>query len=407
MATIPVFPRRPNGTPARGLVPFAMGFRPYFLLALAFAVAGMAFWVIALIFGRGLPAHYGGYWHAHEMLFGYAGAVVIGFLLTAIRNWTGRSTLARAPLAATAALWLAGRVEPWLPVPGWKVAIIDALWLPLMALALAVPLIRAGHHKSLIFPLMVLLMGAANMLMHAEFLGWGLGWARPAGFAGLYLVLLMLTILGGRVVPFFTERGAPGSIPVSWSWLESWVVPLTLLHGIAAVHAAASGAGSGLVALTGVPAGVVHAARLYGWTGRAAWRVPMVWVLHAGYGAMALGFMLTGLVGLGVLDGMDATHALTAGAIGLMTAGMVTRVTLGHTGRNVFEPPAGTTVAFVAIALAGVFRVLAGWMGSAIWMDGWRFAMALSGSLWVLGFLVLLWGLAPMLLRSRVDGGMG
>lgn len=292
-------------------------------------------------------------------------------------------------------------------------AFIDVLWLPLMAVALAVPLLRAGHHKSLIFPAMVLLMAGANALIHLDLLGWldllggGAGLARPAQFAGLYLVLIMLTVLAGRVVPFFTERGAPGSRPLSRAWLEPAVVPLTVLHAIAVVHAAAMQTGVGMVAITGVIAGVVHALRLQGWTGRAAWRVPMVWVLHAGYAWMALGFLLTGAVALGGLAPIDATHALTAGAIGLMTVGMMTRVTLGHTGRHVLSPPAGATFAFIAIALAGVLRVLSGWLGGVLWADAWPYLIGLSGGLWVLGFGVLAWGLVPMLARPRVDGGEG
>lgn len=393
--------------PEQQFSPFAMGFRPYFLVALILASVGIVAWVAAMTLGLPLPDHYGAAWHAHEMVFGYAGAVAVGFLLTAIRNWTGRATLARGLLAITVGLWLAARVLPWLPVPAWRVAFIDVLWLPLMAIALTVPLLRAGHHKSLIFPFMILLMGLANAVLHAELLGWIAGWARAAELSGLYLVLLKLTILGGRVVPFFTERGAPGARPVTRAWLEPAVVPLTVLHGVAVILAATRGDGLAMVALTGVLAGAAHALRVFGWSGRAAWRVPMVWVLHAGYAWMALGFLLTGLVAAGGLAVVDATHALTAGAIGLMTAGMMTRVTLGHTGRHVLEPPAGTTLAFVAIALAGLARVLAGGLAGIGVVDGWRIAVTASGVLWVFGFLLLLRGLAPMLLRSRVDGAPG
>lgn len=389
---------RPQAAAHRRAV-FALGFRPFFLLAGLAAALLLPVWGIGFASGHLVSPYYGGFaWHAHEMLFGFAVAVIAGFLLTAVRNWTGIDTLRGTPLAALAALWLAGRVLPFVPgLPPLLLAVVDLAFLPALMLALAVPLLRSGQRHNLALLLVLAGLWAANLAMHLSALGTGAAALWPANAAVLLIVVLM-AVIGGRVLPFFTERAVPGARTRRHPVLEgSALISLVGLLALA-VFWPQPGATAALALL----AAALHGLRLAGWFDARVRHIPILWVLHLGYAWIVVGLALYGLAALGLLAPSLAVHAFTAGAIGVLTLGMMARVALGHTGRPMQAAPA-TVWAFVLINLAAFARValpLFAPGGYAAWI-------ATSSLLWTAAFALFLWVYVPILLRPRVDGQPG
>lgn len=394
--------RQPAAAPSRvtGWVPFALGFRPFFLLAGLAAVSLMAVWPFVWRGRLALPAHYDPIaWHAHEMLFGYTAAVIAGFLLTAVRNWTGVQTWTGARLALLALVWLLARVSAWIPgVPAVFLVVIDVAFLPLLALSLARPLWQGQNRVNRVFLPLLLLMGLANLLSHLQLLGVvdGIGDMRRVM---LELVLALIALVGGRVMPFFTQNVLSGFRPTRRPWVEH----LTTLGLVLIIFSEATALlPPTWSALLWLAFAVTQGIRLAGWFDRRAFSIPVLWVLHLGYAWVVLGALLMGLAGFGLFPSMSALHGLTVGGVGVFTLGMMARVARGHTGRPI-DVTAPVTVAFVAMNLAALIRVFgSGWFaaGHAHWLD-------LSALLWVLGFALFAWHYAPILLRPRVDGRPG
>jgi len=397
MAMIPItdLKQRP---PMTGWAPFALGFRPFFLAAGLYAVLMMALWLLvlrgALTPGELPPA----VWHGHEMLFGFAVAVIAGFLLTATQNWTGIPTPSGPPLAALFLIWLAGRVSflvPGLP-PGW-IAAIDLSFLPVLAVTLALPIIRARQLNNYPFPFMLLALAAANALVHGEALGLS-DTARLGLHLAVYVVVAMIVVMGGRVIPSFTDNKLQTRAR-RWKPIERLVPPVTVL----ALTAALVAPDTRITALLAALAAALHAIRLAGWYTPKIWSVPLLWILHLGYAWVVLGFALLALSAAGVgAVAVSALHAFTAGGIGVLTLGMMARVALGHTGR-MLEPAPLMTRAFVAINLAAVVRVALPLSFPAVYAQG----MAVAGVAWIAAFGLFALIYTPILLRPRVDGKPG
>lgn len=377
-----------------------LGFRPFFALAGVAAVVQLALWLMLLLYQW--PASTGYYttlgWHAHEMLFGYATAVIAGFLLTSVRNWTGRPTPVRLPLALLTLLWLAGRIVPWFDglLPLWLIALTDLAFLPLLAIVIAIPLLQDRKPHNLPFPALLLLMAGANLLIHGERIG---GWPDGALIGQQLMVDLLVTLLavfGGRVIPLFSRNALPGMQPDNRAWVErgavwgSWT--FALLHPLPLPH--------WLLAALAASVALLHAIRLAGWRDRRIWAQPMLWVLHLGYGWIVIGYLLSAATLLDWLPGSAATHALAVGAVGLLTLGMMSRVALGHSGRIIAAAPI-TRCAFILLTSAGVMRV----MVTAAGLD-YRW-LILSGGLWIAAFAAFLWVYLPILIRPRIDGRPG
>jgi uncharacterized protein involved in response to NO len=392
--------------PARPAVPpvphpvLALGFRPFFLLAAAAAVLEMLLWLAMWGRGTAFGNDYGLIeWHAHEMLFGYATAVIAGFLLTAVRNWTGVNTLSGVPLGGLALVWLAGRLLPWLGDwwPGLLVAGVDLAFLPLLALALKGPLWQGPQRANRIFVPILWLMAGANLLFHLQFLGVART-AQRGTDAMLILLALLIALIGGRVIPFFTQSALPGFRARRFEVAER-----TSLWVLGALALALAGWPSPwLVAPLAALAALSQAVRLYGWHERRVWAQPIVWVLFTGFGWLVLGLLLLALASLGVGPMNLARHALTVGGIGVVTLGMMARVSLGHTGRPM-QPPRLVEWSFLALNLAAALRVIAPLLAPQhypIWLHT-------SGGLWLFSFLVFLYYYLPILLRPRPDGQPG
>lgn len=391
-------PLNPTKRPATFAL-FALGFRPFFLAAGLFAVVLLGLWLAilqgAIAVGPLAPA----VWHGHEMLFGYAAAVIAGFLLAAAQNWTGIRTPSGPPLAALFLLWLAGRLCFLVPgLPAGLVALVDLLFLPALALTLAWPIVKARQLHNYPFPVMLLALAAANALVHAEALGWTASSASLGLHLAAYVVVTMMAVMGGRVIPFFTDNKLHTS-PRRWNIIERLVPVATLAALLAALIAPVSP----VTALLAAIAATVHFTRVAGWYAGKVWSVPLLWILHLGYAWIALGFALLALSAAGVGAATSASlHAFTTGGIGVMTLGMMARVSLGHTGRPIDSVPL-MTLAFVAINLAALIRVALPLFFPAVYTAG----LTVAGLAWMSAFGLFAAIYVPMLLRPRIDGKAG
>ncbi|WJW75451.1 NnrS family protein [Thiohalobacter sp. IOR34] len=389
---------RPKTMP--GLAPLALGFRPFFLVGGLAALVLLGLWLA--VWGNLLPAsgYYGAIgWHAHEMLFGYTAAVVAGFLLTAVRNWTGIGTPTGLPLGLLVLLWLLGRLLPFLaPAQGVLIAVVDLAFLPALALALARPLFGAEARHNRIMLLFLAGMILANVYIHLDALGWVEGLARQGQQLMLFMVLFLLMTIGGRVLPFFTEAAIPGAEAARRPAVEKATVGLAL----ALVLAQAGYPEPRLIGVIATLLGLVQLVRLWGWFDRRALGIPVLWVLHSGYLWLGVGFLLLGAAGFGRFAPNLALHALTVGAIGVFTLGMMARVSLGHTGRMMQTAPA-VNLGFVLLNLAALLRVF----GPLLVSESYNLWVNLAGGLWLLAFALFVWVYTPILLRARVDGRPG
>jgi uncharacterized protein involved in response to NO len=385
--------------PLAGWAPFALGFRPFFLAAGVYAVLLMALWVLVLRGSLDLGGLSPFIWHGHEMVFGFTVSVIAGFLLTAAQNWTGIRTPSGTPLAMLFLLWVAGRVSFLVPgLPAWLVATVDLAFLPALALALALPILRARQLHNFPFPIMLLVLTAANALVHAEALGWTSGTARPGLHLAVYVVVTMIVIMGGRVIPSFTDNKLRTRAR-RWKTIER-LVPVATLGALGSALIAPD---STVTACLAALAAVVHAIRLAGWFTSKFWSVPLLWILHLGYAWVVFGFALLALSAAGLsTPSVNALHAFTAGAIGALTLGMMARVSLGHTGR-MLEPAPVMTRAFVLINLAALIRVTLPLFFPGVYLQ----IMTVAGLAWVAAFGLFVAVYAPMLLRPRVDGKPG
>ncbi|MEE1867848.1 MULTISPECIES: NnrS family protein [Pseudomonas] len=388
---------------AMAIVPLLrLAFRPFFLGGCGLALLAIPLWLAALHGSLGDWQPAGGWlaWHRHELLFGFGLAIIAGFLLTAVQTWTGQPGISGKPLAALAALWLGARVA-WLVNAPWPVLVVLELAFPLVvAVLMAVTLWRVRQKRNYPIVLLLLLLTVVDAVAVYGLVQGNDGWQRQGVLGGIWLVAAMMVMIGGRVIPFFTQRGLGRVDAVApWPWLD-WL----LLAGSALIALLYI---TGPALLPNVGVGVLfavltlgHAVRLWRWHDRGLWKVPLLWSLHVAYAWMALACLGMALWHLGVaINPSLAVHSLTVGAIGGLILAMVTRVSLGHTGRPL-QPPAGMTLAFALLNLGGLSRVLVvQWFPlQGLW---------LAGLCWTLAFALYAWRYAPMLMRARVDGHPG
>lgn len=373
------------------------GFRPFFLLAASFAVLQLVIWLSVYVTGANLATYYRGtVWHGHEMIFGYTTAVIAGFLLTAVPNWTGIPTPQGKPLAALATLWVAGRVLPFFSEssPHWFIAVVDIAFLPVLTAILAIPLLQTRQQRNFVFLVLLSVLAAANVVIHLDTLGTTPGLATTGIGLAVNLIVLLITIIGGRVIPFFAERAIPGLSAKRWRTVEMLALSSLILLTTTEVISP----NSSFIALFSALAFVSHAVRLGGWYSNRIWKLPILWILYLGYGWLVLGFALKALALLGAVSTVAALHAFTVGGIGVLTLGMMARVALGHTGRAM-QAAKPIVIAFVLINLAAVTRVVL-----PIAFPGWYLdLLSASGVLWILAFSIFTYWYAPILWSPRVD----
>lgn len=389
-------PRR-QATPPAGWALWQLGFRPFYLLAAGFAALSVPLWALQYSGWLGAGLWRGPVWHAHEMLFGYTLAVVVGFLFTAGRNWSGQPTPTGRSLQALALLWLAGRVAVLTP---WPLAalLINVAFPLLAALGLGRALVAAGNRRNYFFIGALLMMGLAQAIVHAALAGW----VQLPSAMGLQLaldvVLFIMAVMGGRVIPMFTNNGVPGAGAQRHEMVERAALGSVLLL------VAADGLQLHGLALAGllVLAALAQAVRLALWRPWAVRSNPLVWVLHLAWAWVVLHLALRAAHEAGLIAASAGVHALTAGAIGTLTLGMMTRTARGHTAR-LLRADAADVWAYGLVTAGACVRVFL----PLLWPASQVTAVLVSGGLWSAGFAVYAWHYGPWLCRTRLDGQPG
>lgn len=370
------------------------GFRPFFFLAALHAGIAIPAWLSIYFSGQALPGPFAGlHWHAHEMLFGYLQAVVAGFVLTAIPNWTGRLPLSGWPLIGLVFLWAAGRVACTAFADPFAAMAVDAAFPAVLAFAVWREVVAGRNWKNVPVALMISLFGMANVLNHAanvELVAHGVG-IRLA----LAAIVMLLALIGGRIVPSFTrnwlvKRG--GSVlPASFGMLDKAALASTIVACMAWIVTPDTTVTGFMLILSGALLG----ARLARWRGHKTATEPIVLILHVGYAWLAVALVLLGLASAAGVPESAALHALTAGAIGTMTLAVMTRASLGHTGREIVADRL-TVASYVAVTAGAILRV------SAPFAGGWYASVLVAGgALWSAAFLLFAIRYAPILWGRR------
>ncbi len=374
-----------------------LGFRPFYLLAAVFAALSVPLWLAHYLgWSSGWP-HVDLGWHMHEMVFGMALAVIVGFLYTAGRNWTGLDTPQGAALAALAGLWLAGR-GAMLALPALPAALLDLAFLPIAAWPLYRVLAQSGNKRNMFLIGLLALLTLANAAYHAATLGWlHLAQATPIQ-AAILVIVVMESVIGARVIPMFTRNGAPGTEPVVRPGRDKLAVVLL----VATVLAWLLNVWAPVMAVLAIAAAVVTALRLWGWQPHRTGSVPLLWILHLSYAWIPFGLLLLAGAAFGVVSTSVAFHALTVGSMAGLIIGMITRTTLGHTGRPLKSGLAEVAM-YLLVQAGAVLRLLAG-----LDLPTVRVAcLVLAGTCWSVAFALYVLVYAPYLWRARVDGKAG
>ncbi|MHA6691006.1 NnrS family protein [Devosia sp. A449] len=402
MSDIPTVKRTPvpRGIARSGPVIFSYGFRPFFLAAGLWAILAMALWIGAIAVGWDIGGSYGGaYWHAHEMLFGYSSAALAGFLLTAIPNWTGRLPVSGAPLIGLFALWCAGRLALLAPdLLGLPLSVaIDAAFLPVL-FAICLREIAAGRKwKDLKILAGILALALANLGFHL-LVAWG-GEAALANRLGVSAFVMLITIMGGRVVPSFTRnwlaKRFSTKLPTPYGRFDT----VALLTGLAALALWVMLPDTLWAAIGCAIAGGLHLLRLARWRGWQCWDEKLVLVLHLGYAFVPAGFFAVAAAQLGWVEPIAALHMFTVGAIGVMTLAIMTRATRGHTGLPLMASRT-TTASYAALLATALLRPFA-----SVWPDFATELLSASGLCWIIAFGLYSLEYGPVLLRRRRERG--
>jgi uncharacterized protein involved in response to NO len=397
--SLPIFSagQKPSSPPP-GWAFLRLGFRPFYLCGALLAAVAVPLWLLLFLGAVSFtPAVAPLLWHAHEMLFGFAVAVIVGFLLTAGKAWTGLATPRGASLGALALLWLVARLAS---LGDWPLAyaLLDMALLPVVALIFGVLLWRAKNWRNLPLALILLLLASANGAFHLAAAGLiELNPLRPL-YAALALITLIETVIAGRVIPMFTMTVNPGLKLEASSLRERLTLGLTAL-GLALWVLAPANTFSAVVLLL---AGAAQATRLWGWRPALTLNRPILWILHAAYAWLALGLWLLALAQLDWLPVSAGVHALGLGATGGLIIGMITRTARGHTGR-----PIAASIPEVAmyglVLLATLARVLASTLPAQFYGP----LLMLAATAWSLAFLLYLWVFTPWLMQTRLDGKDG
>lgn len=379
-----------------GPVFYSHGFRSFFMFAGVWAWLAMLVWVLFLSIGHAIPSRMEGVdWHMHEMVFGYSSAVIAGFLLTAVPNWTGRMPIIGWPTAALSGLWLLGRAAIFFSahLPPLIAPVIDSSFLIVLAVVLAREIMAGKNWRNMKVLVVLSVLALANILFHVEvamggaFGGYGIR-------LGVGTVIFLISLIGGRVIPSFTRnwmaRRGPGRLPVPFNRFDKVVLAvtgLTLLVWVAFPDAVA-------LRILALLAGIFHLVRLWRWVGWRSFAEPLVLVLHVAYFFIPLGFVM-----LSLGDALPWTarvpHAWVAGAVGMVTLAMMTRASLGHSGR----PLAATwriSMIYILVALAALTRIVAELLP---WDDTLLIA---SGVTWIAGFAWYTVVYFPILTKPRL-----
>lgn len=393
---------------------FRLAFRPFFLGAAVFSLVALGLWGMFWLTGLSWSP-YGGWiwWHMHEMLFGFVAAIIVGFLLTAIQNWTGQPSISSWSLFALFSLWLTARVLLLFSIGGMKIlSLVDVSFLAFSAAIMAFLVIRSGQKQQLIFVGLLLLLAFSNAQMHWAIMSGNGLLARTASYSGLFLIVLMIVVMGGRVIPFFTANGTntirKDPIPIVEKLSLLTVAVLALLY----ITGWVSEVSNLILGLIFILTGIVNLIRLLNWRPWITLNIPLLWSLHLAYLMIVIGFFLAGLHFMFLAATFSNTltlnyptilHSFTVGGMGLLIMAMMARVSLGHTGRKLIVST-WMSISFLSIAGAYICRVL---LPILIPGASHYLSYLLSIAFWLLGYGIFVVIYLPILTRARVDGKPG
>ena len=401
LATPAAMPSERRGAIARGFKKtgpaiFSYGFRPFFLGGAIWAVLAMLLWIFSLTIGLSVGGAYGALnWHAHEMVFGFSSAVIAGFLLTAVPNWTGRLPVSGMPLAFLFGAWFAGRLVFLNPdITNIYVAVtIESLFLPLLLFICAREIVAGRQWKNLKVLIAVAVVTLANLTFH--YLALSGGDVAMANRIGVSAYVLLIMLIGGRIIPSFTRnwlnKAGLTQFPTSFNRYDG----LCIIVGAVTCVAWVAMPESTVTAILAIITAVLHTIRLYRWRGWSVAREKLLLVLHIAYAFVPLGYIAIACSALGHLNPFSALHIMTVGVIGCMMLAVMTRATRGHTGRPL-TATLTTQIAYLCIILAALTRPFAEMMPNF-------FHTFLAGSalLWMLAFGLYVLEYGPMLSRKR------
>ncbi len=382
---------------------FNLGFRVFFLGAAVYSIVTILFWLGMFAFNLSLPVSglSSFQWHAHEMIFGYALAVIAGFLLTAVKNWTGIQTAHGLPLAFIFCLWLIARLlflfgSTFIPIA----AVFDMLFILSVIIAAAYPIAKSKNWRQLGILSKLVLLAVANLCFYLGFLGLleqGLYWGV---YGGLYLVIGLILTLGSRVIPFFIQNGVEKHVQLynpKWITLLGLVIFLVFFISELFLH------DKNITGITSVALFLLYSVRLIGWYTSGIWKKPLLWSLYLAMLFIVVGFLLFALSVYAGIPKFLAIHAFAYGGIGVMTMSMMARVSLGHTGRNINEPPEMVKYMLALLLVGAVFRVFL----PMIAPDNYLIWIVSSQLIWLIAFIMFVISYAPMLIKIRLDGQFG
>lgn len=383
-----------------------LGFRPFFLSGAIFSVVAIVLW---LLMYKGavniLPLGGGYWWHIHEMIFGFGCAVIAGFLLTAVQNWTGARGAQGTTLLALLLLWLAGRIVVLLPdlFGTFLTTVIDLSFLPAVAFVLAKPIIAIKQYRNLFFVPLLVLFTIANLEMHLAIYYPGTFIVTYSAYAGVILVTFLMSVMAGRVTPMFTANGTKTAKVTPLPWLDNITNGCLAIAMFYLLFQPVVGFSETFFGILLIVAGVFQAIRWLRWKPWITLGVPLLWSIHISIKFIAYGLIVLGLSYLITeIPSNHIWHLLTVGGMGGLILAMISRVSLGHTGRPL-SPPKSMTFAYVLITLAALIRGLGPWAlpeKTMIFID-------ISGTFWLLAFGIFIVAYGPMLISARKDGRPG
>ncbi|MBK8129335.1 MAG: NnrS family protein [Candidatus Competibacter denitrificans] len=380
-----------------------LGFRPFFLGAAIFAIASMLLWMGVYVFQLPLPiTRISSFqWHAHEMIHGFAMAVIAGFLLTAVKNWTGVQTLYGFGLLGLFALWALPRIlflfgTSWILIAGF----FDMLFALCLIGSILYPIVKVQQWKQLGIVVILALLAVANGCFYLGAAGFVEQGVFFGIHGGLFLIVGLILFMGRRVIPFFIEAGIGYPVKLFNSkWLDTAIIVLYIAFFIAQVLVR----NPWMAALTAMGLFVANSVRLAGWHTSGIWKKPLLWSLFIAFIWINLGFLLLAVNVFLNLPNIVVLHAFSVGGIGLMILSMIARVILGHTGRNVQNPPKTVAIALIVLIAGAIVRVIAPLIAEShyiIWV-------AASQILWITAFSMFIVTYFPMLVKPRIDGQFG
>lgn len=401
MAAIPVQIEKP--IPPNSIAFFNLGFRPFFLGGSIFAALAMIWWMLVYfsLVNLDMQNLSNSQWHAHEMLYGYGLAIVAGFLLTAVKNWTGIQTLHGKSLATLFGLWLTARV---MFLFGTQMliyaAIADILFGIGLIIAISIPIIKAKQWRQLAIINKLLLLSIGNFTFYLGFFDLINHGMTYAIYGATLLFISLIMMIGRRVIPFFIERGVGYEVALKqYDWLDKTILLLFFALFINAIFINIHF----LTAVFALSIFILNGFRLYNWHTYGIWHVPLLWGLFVSACLINIGFLCYGLQEMFALSTVLIFHIFTIGGIGLMSISMMARVSLGHTGRDIRQAPNLLKIVFGCIAFSVIFRVFFPLLIVAYH----QYWILISASFWIIGFTLFAITYAPILLKQRIDGRFG